>query len=166
MCCLCPVRKCRRKWPELSIRHPFASPRWSATLWCYSRGIPKRSSSDENESCCTRFYTHARHVAEGRHNSRLEVIRDPPKGKTIWHFDFTDMVRAKEILGDVACIKGNVPVALLHTGTLSATIEYCKQLIAAVGKGCFILSTGAVIDEANAENLRAMIKCAKEYGVY
>lgn len=105
--------------------------------------------------------------AEGGYNSRLEVIRDIPKGKTVWHFDHTDMARAKEILGDVACIKGNVPAALLQTGTPEATVAYCKRLIETAGKGGgFILSTGAVIDDAKAENIRAMIQCAKEYGVY
>ena len=105
--------------------------------------------------------------AEGGYNSRLEVIRDLPKGKTVWHFDHTDMAKAKEVLGDVACIKGNVPAALLQTGTPEQTVAYCKQLIETAGKGGgFILATGAVIDEAKAENMRAMIACAKEYGVY
>ena len=55
--------------------------------------------------------------AEGGYNSRLEVIRDLPKGKVIWMFDLTDMARAKEILGDVACIGGNMPITLLSIGT-------------------------------------------------
>lgn len=105
--------------------------------------------------------------AEGRYGTRLEVIRDLPKGKTIWHFDQTDMARAKEVLGDVACIKGNVPLTLMQTGTPEAVTAYCKQLIATAGKGGgFILATGAGIEQGKAENLRAMIQCAKEYGVY
>ena len=35
---------------------------------------------------------------------------DLPKGKTIWLFDQTDMARAKETIGQVACIQGNVPL--------------------------------------------------------
>ncbi len=106
--------------------------------------------------------------AEGSYDSRLEVIADLPKGKTNWYFDYTDMTRAKEILGDVACIQGNVPVSLIHTGTPEATTAYCRQLIDTAGKGGgFILSTGAGIDRtAKVENVRAMIKTAKEYGVY
>jgi uroporphyrinogen-III decarboxylase len=38
--------------------------------------------------------------AEGRYNDRLEIIRDLPRAGAIWYFDRTDMVRAKEILGD------------------------------------------------------------------
>ena len=106
--------------------------------------------------------------AEGGYNSRLEVIRDLPKGKTIWHFDYTDMAQAKEVLGDVACIMGNVPLALLNTGTPDQVTAYCRKLIDTVGKdGGFILATGAGISQgAKVENVRAMIKCAKEYGVY
>lgn len=106
--------------------------------------------------------------AEGGYNSRLEVIRDLPRGKTIWHFDYTDMTRAKELLGDVACIQGNVSVALIHTGTPEQTVAYCRKLIDTAGKGGgFIFSTGAGIDRGGkVENIRAMIKCAKEYGVY
>lgn len=105
--------------------------------------------------------------AEGSYGSRLEVIRDLPRGKTIWHFDYTDMARAKEMLGDVACIKGNVPLALIQTGTPDATFSYCRQLIDTAGKGGgFILATGAGIEHGKAENIRAMIRCAKEYGIY
>jgi hypothetical protein len=111
-----------------------------------------------------------RMFAEGRHNSRLEFLRDElPKGKTIWYFDYTtDMAKAKATLGKVACIMGNVPVALLTTGTPEQTTEYCKKLIDVAGKGGgFIFSTGAAVDRnGKIENVRAMIKCAKEYGVY
>lgn len=100
--------------------------------------------------------------AEGGYNSRLEVVRDIPKGKTVWLFDETDMVRAKEVLGDVACIAGNVPVSLLHAGTPEEVRRYCEDLINAVGRdGGFILGSGAVIDEAKPENLRAMIEVAR-----
>lgn len=106
--------------------------------------------------------------AEGGFNSRLEVVRDLPRGKVVWMFDITDMTRAKEVLGDVACVMGNVPVALLHTGTPDDVTAYCRKLIDTAGKdGGFILSPGAMVGRgARAENIRAMIDCAKEYGVY
>jgi uroporphyrinogen-III decarboxylase len=105
--------------------------------------------------------------AEGSYNSRLEIIRDLPKGRVIWRFDDTDMARAKEILGDSACIYGNVPAAILSTGTTDEVKSYCKQLIDVAGKGGgFILSTGSIIDTAKPENLRAMIEFTKEYGIY
>jgi len=105
--------------------------------------------------------------AEGGYNSRLEVISDLPKGMTVWWFDRTDMVRAKETVGKVACIAGNVSLSLLCTGTEDEVKEYCKRLIDTAGKdGGFILSTGAGMEGAKPENVRAMIDFTKEYGVY
>ena len=105
--------------------------------------------------------------AEGGYGSRLEVIADLPRGRTVWLFDHTDMARAKEVLGDVACIQGNVPLSLLHAGTPEQVTAYCRDLIGTAGKGGgFILDAGAVVDMGRAENVHAMIKAAKEYGVY
>ncbi|MCR4393094.1 MAG: hypothetical protein NUV31_01850, partial [Dehalococcoidales bacterium] len=105
--------------------------------------------------------------AEGGYNSRLEVIRDIPKGKVIYGFDMTDMAKAKEILGDVACIGGNVPLSLLQIGTPQDVKDYIKNLIKVAGKnGGFILMNGAAIDDAKPENVKAMIDAAKEFGVY
>jgi uroporphyrinogen-III decarboxylase len=105
--------------------------------------------------------------AEGGYNSRLEIIRDLPRGKTIWSFDTTDMTKAKEILGDVACIGGNMPVSLLTVGTTQEVKDYTRKLIDTAGKdGGYIMVSGVVIDEAKPENLKAMIDATKEYGVY
>jgi hypothetical protein len=105
--------------------------------------------------------------AEGAYNSRLEIVKDIPKGKTIWLFDYTDMAKAKEVLGDTACIAGNVPISLLSTGRPDEVKAYCQKLIDVAGKnGGFILTSGAVIDQARPENLRTMIEFTKEYGVY
>jgi hypothetical protein len=104
---------------------------------------------------------------EGSYNSRLEIIRDIPKGKTVWSFDMTDMAKAKEILGDVACIGGNMPTALLSVGTPQEVKDYAKKLIDTAGKGVgYIMANGAAIDKVKPENLKAMIDFTKEYGVY
>ncbi len=105
--------------------------------------------------------------AEGRYNTRLEAIMDLPKGGTVWLFDQTDMARAKETIGQVACIEGNVPLSLIYAGTPEETAEYCRGLIDTAGQGGgFILNVGAVADGGKEENARAMIKTAKEYGRY
>ena len=106
--------------------------------------------------------------AQGGYNSRLEVIGGTPKGKVIWGFGAaTDMARAKELLGDVACISGNVPAALLTAGTPEQVTAYCRRLIDTAGKGGgYMLGTAAIDRTAKEENVRAMIRCAKEYGVY
>lgn len=105
--------------------------------------------------------------AEGGYNSRLEIIRDLPAGKTVWHFDQTDMRKAKEVLAGVACIQGNVPLSLLQLGTADEVTSYCRDLIEAVAPGGgFILDMGAGADEGKEANMRAMIQAAKDYGVY
>ncbi len=105
--------------------------------------------------------------AEGRYTNRLKTIKDLPRGKVVWYFDQTDMFKAKEVLGDVACIAGNVPASLLRTGTPKAIKEYCRKLIEVCGEGGgFILTGGASIEKGDPDNLRAMIEAAEEYGVY
>jgi uroporphyrinogen-III decarboxylase len=103
--------------------------------------------------------------AEGAYNNRLEIIKDLPRGKVIWYFDRTDMFQAKKILGDTACISGNVPASLLITGTPKQVKEYCRKLIEVCGEGGgFILTGGASIDKGNPDNLRAMTEAVMEYG--
>ena len=103
--------------------------------------------------------------AEGGYNSRLEIISDLPKGKTIWMFDQTDMGRAKETIGKVACIKGNVPLDLMCTGTPQEVMVYCKTLMEVAGKdGGYIFSTGAGLQGAKVENVRALFDAGKAFG--
>jgi uroporphyrinogen-III decarboxylase len=105
--------------------------------------------------------------AEGRYASRLEVIADVPRGATVWRFDQTDMALAKEALGRVACIEGNVPLSLVHAGTPEEVADYVRRLVDTAGPGGgYILDIGAVADDGRPENLHAMIRTAKEYGVY
>jgi uroporphyrinogen-III decarboxylase len=105
--------------------------------------------------------------AEGRYNERLEIIKDLPRGAVIWYFDHTDMFKAKEILGDHACLMGNVPASMLCTGKASEVKEYCRKLIEIVGKGGgYILAGGASLAKGIPENIHAMSEAAFEYGVY
>jgi uroporphyrinogen-III decarboxylase len=105
--------------------------------------------------------------AEGDYTPRLEIIKDMPRGKVIWYFEEMDMARAKEVLGDNACIAGNLPVSVLYTGTPQEVKEGCRQLIeiCAPGGG-YILTASAGMNQGNPDNLRAMMEAAKEYGVY
>jgi hypothetical protein len=104
---------------------------------------------------------------EGRWGSRLEVIQDIPKGKTMWMVDQTDMVKAKETLGKNACLIGNVPSSMLELATPDEVKNYCKKLIDTAGKGGgFIMGNGAFFDQAKPENVKAMVDVTREYGVY
>ena len=105
--------------------------------------------------------------AEGDYMPRLEIIKDMPRGKVIWYFEEMDMARAKEVLGDNACIAGNLPVSVLYTGTPEEVKEGCRQLIETCAPGGgYILTASAGMNQGNPDNLRAMVEAAKEHGVY
>ena len=104
---------------------------------------------------------------EGNYDQRIEYLFEIPKGKALAHFDSTDMFRAREILGDHLCFRGNVPASILQTGTTDDVKSYVKELIDKVGKnGGLMISARSSIDEVKPENLHAMIDFTKEYGVY
>jgi len=105
---------------------------------------------------------------EGAMANRLEIIAaDLPKGRTVWILDRTDMAYAKKTLGRVAALQGNVPLSLLQLSTPEAVREYCRKLIdAAAPGGGFLLDSGAVLHQCKAENVKAMIQAAHEFGVY
>ncbi|MFB0563530.1 MAG: uroporphyrinogen decarboxylase family protein [Candidatus Lokiarchaeia archaeon] len=106
---------------------------------------------------------------EGDYEPRLEYLKELPKGKTIAHLDNIDIFKAKEVIGDTMCIKGNVPPSLLCAGTPAKVEEYCKKLIEIVGEGGGFIMDGAVSgipDEAKPENVKAMTEATFKYGIY
>jgi uroporphyrinogen-III decarboxylase len=106
-------------------------------------------------------------AAEGGYSSRLDVVKDLPKGKTLWMIDQTDMAKAKETIGKNACLFGNVPSALLNLGTPQEVRDYVKKTIDTCAKGGgLIIANGAFFDQAKPENVKAMVQAAKEYGAY
>ena len=106
-------------------------------------------------------------AAEGKWNTRMQIMQDLPKGKTLWMIDQSDIAEVKKTVGRVACMYGNVPSALLALSTPQEVKDYVKKCVdvAAVGGG-YIVSNGAFFDHAKAENVKAMVEFAKEYGVY
>jgi hypothetical protein len=105
--------------------------------------------------------------AQGSYMTRLEAVKDLPRGWVWWRLHQTDIATAKKVLGNNACISGNVPSSLLYAGSAQEVKEYCRKLIEIAGKdGGYILSAGAAVEKTNPDNLRAMMDAAKEYGVY
>ena len=103
---------------------------------------------------------------EGDYTSRLKFIKDVPKGKVVYHIE-RDLFKAKEVLGDIACLTGGPPNSLLCTGTTEQVKAYCKKLIDVVGEGGgFILDPEAPLVDENPENVKTMTDFFKQYGVY
>lgn len=56
---------------------------------------------------------------------------------------------------------------MMATGSPDDVKAYCKKLIDVVGRdGGYIMDAAASLDNAKAENIRAMFEFTKEYGVY
>lgn len=106
-------------------------------------------------------------ICEGNYNTRLETIADIPKGKVIYAFENIDLKKAKEILGDVACIAAGMPTDLLIRGTKQQVIDETKRAIdiCAPGGG-FIMTNSMALDDANAELLDAWYETTVTYGKY
>ncbi len=106
-------------------------------------------------------------LIEGLYNTRLDLIKDVPKGKCIYHFEGTDIFQAKKVLGDTVCIMGNMPGSLLATGSVEQVRQYTKKLIDICGDGGgYIMSGAALIDQAKPENVEAWMETTREYGRY
>ena len=93
----------------------------------------------------------------------LEFFREIPAGKCIMATDgATDLVRAKEILGDRFCLMGDVPSGMMAMGTPDKVYKYSTRLIRELGPEGFILHSGCDIPaNAKLENVRAMIAAAQ-----
>jgi hypothetical protein len=97
---------------------------------------------------------------------RLEIIKDIPAGKAIYWFERADIVKAREVLGDVVALRGNVSPSLLTTGTPDDVDKAVKFIVDNVhNKGGRIILDAAfgLPDEAPVENVRAMFKAARKY---
>ena len=104
--------------------------------------------------------------AQGSYNQRLEVIADDelPAGSVIWLMDQTDMGAAKRALGGYACLAGNVPTGLLALASVTEVQQYVTDLLNTCAKdGGFYLRNGAALDDAKAENLKAMLETGRNW---
>jgi hypothetical protein len=101
---------------------------------------------------------------EGTWNQRLEYLLELPKGKVLAHFAYSDMKRAKDVLGGHLCIMGDVPSSILTTGTPQQVEDYVKDLMAYCGKGGGLIVANNTINEGKPECVRAMIETVKNLG--
>ena len=105
---------------------------------------------------------------DGDWNPLLDFFAELPVGCAVVELDVSDMLLAKRVLGDTLCIKGNVDPTLLAFGSPTEVETECKRLIdGCASGGGFILSSGCEAPpNSKPENIRAMLRCAVEYGRY
>ncbi len=98
----------------------------------------------------------------------LEYFTELPKGKTMFHLDLTDIFRAKEILGDRACLMGNIPPQITGFGSPREVEKYCRHQIEECmeGGGYMLCSACVLPDELPAANLKALKDSVMKYGFY
>lgn len=94
----------------------------------------------------------------------LDVFREIEPKKAILALDgSTDIFKAKEMLGDMMCIMGDVPAEMFAFGTPEQVYNYSMKLIREIGPTGFILCSGCDIPfNARKENVEAMYQAVKD----
>jgi hypothetical protein len=91
----------------------------------------------------------------------LERFKEFPKGTCLLATDHaTDIRKAKAVLGDRMCIKGDVPSPLLAVGTPDEVYAYCRRLIDDMGDGFILAPACTMPANAKPENVEAMLAAA------
>lgn len=104
---------------------------------------------------------------EGNYYTRLNCLKDVPKGKVVYFFEKQDMVKAKRSLEGVACVAGNMRTSTLMYGTTEQVVEETRCLLddCAPGGG-YIMSNDISIDNCNRKNLATWYETVEKYGCY
>ena len=104
---------------------------------------------------------------EGNYYTRLNCLKDVPKGKVVYFFEKQDMAKAKRELEGIACVAGNMSTATLMHGTKEQVVTETRRLldICAPGGG-YLMSNDISIDNCKRENLAAWYEAVEKYGCY
>ena len=100
---------------------------------------------------------------DGNWDLNFEHMTDLPTNTYFQLDSYSDMVRAREVLGSRYTLMGDVPATMLVAGKPTDVDDYCLNLYKKVGRnGRFVLSSGCEVPpNARPENVRAMIQAAK-----
>ena len=77
----------------------------------------------------------------------------------------TDLVRAKDVLGRIARLRGDAPSSMMTAGTPGDVNPLRRNLIEKVGRDGGIILDGAIgiPDEARTVNARALFEAVRRY---
>ena len=105
---------------------------------------------------------------QGRSDHLLEQLKELPEGKVIMWFDKTDLVKAREVVGDKYCLAGGIPSSLLISGTPEKVRKHTEELIDNLksGGGLIISTEFNGMGDAKVENVKALTETVMKYGKY
>jgi uroporphyrinogen-III decarboxylase len=105
---------------------------------------------------------------EGVWDQRLKYLAELPKGKVSGLFQFSDIFKVKEVLGETMCIAGGMRNSLLQAGTAEEVRQWTKKVCEVVGKdGGFVMTTGiGEMEGCRPDLVKVWVDSTKEYGVY
>ncbi|MGQ9721927.1 MAG: uroporphyrinogen decarboxylase family protein [Candidatus Jordarchaeum sp.] len=141
------------------VASSFISPKKFELFWPH---LKKIAEAIIDKGCIVQFHL------DNDYTDFLEYFTEFPKGKTWFHLDTTDIFKAKEILGDRACLMGDLPPQITGLGTPQEVEDYCKkQIEGCMEGGGYILCSSCVLpDNIPAENIKAMKDSVMKYGFY
>jgi uroporphyrinogen decarboxylase len=100
---------------------------------------------------------------DGNWDLMIPRFKELPRASCIVELDGTTNIRkAREVLADHLCIKGDVRASMLSLGKKEEVAAYCRELIEFMGHdGGFILGSGCEVPiNAKPENVAALIAAA------
>ncbi len=105
---------------------------------------------------------------EGIWDKRLKYLTELPRGKTTGLFQFSNIFKVKEVVGDTMCIMGGMPNSLLQAGTPEQVRDLTKKLCEVCGKGGgYIMSVGVgEMEGCRPDLVKVWVDATKEFGVY
>jgi uroporphyrinogen-III decarboxylase len=105
---------------------------------------------------------------EGVWDKRLKYLTELPRGKTAGLFQFSDIFKVKEVVGDTMCIMGGMRNSMLQAGTAEEVRAFTKKLCEEVGKGGgYIMSVGVgEMEGCRPDLVKVWVDSTKEFGVY
>ncbi|RJE48964.1 MULTISPECIES: uroporphyrinogen decarboxylase family protein [unclassified Dehalobacter] len=106
-------------------------------------------------------------IYEGDWSRYYDHLQELPAKKSMGWFEYGNPKEIKDKLGDTMCISGLYPATLLQFGTKEECIAKAKELVDILAPGGgYVFCTDKEIITGKAENIIAVNKFVKEYGIY